>query len=137
MKAIDFSLPDQTGKIHKLSDYIGRWVVLYFYPKDFTGGCTKEACGFRDSSKIYKERGIAILGVSKDSVDSHKKFAEKYHLDFPILSDVDQKVIKEYEAQGIFTKRITYLIDPKGEIFKKYDKVDPLIHAGEILKDIK
>ena len=137
MKAFNFSLPDQTGKVYKLSDHLGKWVVLYFYPKDDTPGCTKEACGFRDASQLFKEKGVIILGVSRDSVDSHKKFAEKYHLNFPILSDVDGKVIKEYKAQGIFTKRITYLIDQKGEIFKIYEKVDPLIHAGEILKDLR
>lgn len=137
MKALNFSLPDQTGKVHKLSGYLGKWVVLYFYPKDDTPGCTKEACGFRDSSKLYKDKGIIILGVSKDSVDSHKKFAKKYHLNFPILSDVDGKVIEDYKAQGIFTKRITYLINPKGKVFKKYEKIDPLIHAGEILKDLE
>jgi peroxiredoxin Q/BCP len=136
MKAINFSLSDQEGKVHQLSSYLGKWVVLYFYPKDDTPGCTKEACGFRDASQLFKEKGVVILGVSKDSVESHKKFAEKYHLNFPILSDVDGKVIKDYKAQGIFTKRITYLINPSGEIFKVYEKVDPLIHAGEILKDI-
>jgi thioredoxin-dependent peroxiredoxin len=137
MKATDFSLPDQTGKIHKLSDYKGKWVALYFYPKDDTPGCTKEACGFRDSSLVFKEKGVVVLGVSKDSVASHQKFAEKYHLSFPILSDVEGKVIKDYKAQGIFTKRITYIINPKGGILKIYKKVDPLIHAGEILKDIQ
>ena len=137
MKAFNFSLPDQTGKVHKLSNYLGKWVVLYFYPKDDTPGCTKEACGFRDSTLLFKEKGVVILGVSKDSIDSHKKFAEKYHLNFPIFSDVDGKVIKDYKTQGIFTKRITYLINPKNEIFKIYGKVDPLIHTGEILKDIK
>ena len=136
MKAINFSLKDQEGNIHQLSDYLGKWIVLYFYPRDDTPGCTKEACGFRDASQLFKEKEVVILGVSRDSVESHKKFAEKYHLNFPILADVDGKVVKDYKAQGIMTKRITYLINPQGEVHKIYDKVDPLIHASEILKDI-
>lgn len=146
MKTIDFSLPDQNGKIHKLSDYKNKWVVLYFYPKDDTPGCTREACGFRDAIKTYQDKGIIILGVSKDSVTSHKKFADKYKLNFPLLSDEDKKVIKAYEAWGekkfmgkVFqgTLRKTYLIDKTGKINKIYDKVNPLIHAGEILNDLK
>ena len=87
MQAFNFSLQDQAGNIHKLSDYEGKWIVLYFYPKDDTPGCTKEACGFRDTSQLFKEKGVVILGVSKDTIESHKRFAEKYHLNFPILSD--------------------------------------------------
>src|SRR3989339_1585266 len=119
-----FSLPDQNGKMQSLTDYSGKKVLLYFYPKDDTPGCTTEACNFRDRLNELKDHGVQVLGVSKDSVDSHKKFAEKFDLNFPLLSDIDGKVIKDYEAQGIFTKRITYLINPKGEIFKKYEKVD-------------
>ena len=145
MKAHNFSLTDQNGKLHSLADYKGRWVVLYFYPKDDTPGCTKEACGFRDFSKEYSEKGIAILGVSKDSVASHKKFAEKYHLNFPILSDESKEVIKAYGAWGekkfmgrVFegTLRKSYIINPKGEVVKTYEKVNPLIHAQQIIKDI-
>lgn len=146
MKAFNFSLPDQTGKIHRLSDYLGKWMVVYFYPKDDTPGCTKEACGFRESSQVYREKGIVILGVSKDSVASHKKFSEKYHLNFPILSDENKKVIKGYKAwgekkflgktfEGVLRK--TYLINPQGKVAKVYEKVNPLIHASEILKDIE
>lgn len=146
MKAIDFSLYDQNGKIHKLSDYFGKWIVLYFYPKDDTPGCTKEACGFRDNLKILKDIGVIILGISSDSVSSHKKFSEKYNLNFPILSDEKKEVIKKYSAwgkkkfmgrefEGIL--RITYLINPQGEIVKKYEKVKPEQHAGEIIEDIK
>jgi peroxiredoxin Q/BCP len=145
MKAKDFELTDQDGKIHKLSDYIGKWVILYFYPRDNTPGCTKEACVFRDSIDKYQKLGTVILGVSKDSVASHKKFAEKYHLNFPILSDEAKNVIKEYKSWGIKkfmgrefegTIRNTYLIDPKGEIKKFYEKVNPLSHSEQILKDL-
>lgn len=146
MKASDFSLPDQKGKDHKLSDYRGQFVILYFYPKDDTPGCTKEACSFRDSQKLFREKNIVILGISKDTVASHKKFALKYNLKFTIFSDTEKKVIKEYKAWGkksfmgrTFegTLRKTYLIDKKGEIIKVYEKVDPLTHAAEILKDIE
>jgi peroxiredoxin Q/BCP len=145
MKANDFSLPDQNGKTHKLSDYKGGWVVLYFYPRDDTPGCTKEACSFRDNINEFKKNGLTILGVSKDSVESHKKFADKYKLNFTILSDVEKEVIKAYGAWGeksfmgkVFegTLRNTYLIDPKGNVAKKYEKVNPLIHSGQILKDL-
>lgn len=146
MKAKDFELPDQNGKIHKLSDYRGKWVVLYFYPKDDTPGCTKEACNFRDSIDKFQKLGVQILGVSKDSVISHKKFAEKYKLNFPILSDESIEVIKAYKSWGVKKFmgrefegiiRNSYLIDPKGEIKKFYEKVNPLTHSSEILSDIK
>lgn len=144
MKALDFSLPDQNGDIHKLSDYQGQFVVLYFYPKDDTPGCTVEACSFRDSQEIFKKNGIVILGVSKDTVVSHKKFAQKHNLRFTIFSDVEKKVIKKYKAWGTKkflgktyegTLRKTYLIDKEGNIIKVYEKVNPLTHATEILKD--
>jgi peroxiredoxin Q/BCP len=146
MKAQDFSLPDQDGKLHKLSDYLGKWVVLYFYPKDDTPGCTKEACNFRDSFHQIEAKNAIILGVSKDSVKSHKKFAEKYELNFPLLSDESKEVIQKYDAwgkkkfmgkefDGILRK--TYLIDPKGEISKVYDNVNPTIHSSQILDDLQ
>lgn len=146
MKAVNFSLPDQNNKIHSLKDYKGQWVVVYFYPRDDTPGCTKEACGFRDKSQPYKDKNIVIIGISKDSVDSHKKFAEKYHLNFPILSDASRETIKAYGAwgeknflgktfEGVLRK--TFLIGPTGEIRKTYDKVDVLNHAETILQDIK
>jgi len=146
MKAFDFSLPDQKGKVHKLSDYRGQFVVLYFYPKDDTPGCTKEACGFRDNLKFFQKKDTVILGISKDTVASHKKFAQKYNLRFAIFSDVDKKVVKEYKAWGkksfmgrIFegTLRKTYLIDKKGNIIKVYENVNPLIHPQEILRDLE
>lgn len=144
-KAVDFSLPDQEGKVRKLSDYAGSWIVLYFYPKDETPGCTKEACNFRDSYQTLEKMGVAILGVSKDSLPSHKKFAAKHNLNFPILSDPEKKIIQKYGAwqtkkffgkEFAQTARMTYLIDPAGTIKKIYEKVNPLVHAGEIIKDI-
>jgi len=146
MKAIDFSLTDQNGKVHKLSSYRGSWVLLYFYPKDDTPGCTKEACGFRDSLNELKKHNVVVLGVSADSVSSHQKFAQKYNLNFPLLADEKKEVIKVYgafgkkkfmgkEFEGIL--RVSFLINPEGDIVKKYDKVKPEIHAGEVLEDIK
>lgn len=146
MKAKDFKLSDQNGESQTLSDYKGKWVVLYFYPKDDTPGCTREACNFRDSFHSLINLGVQILGVSKDSIASHKKFSEKYRLNFPILSDESTDVIKTYNAWGKKkflgrefegTLRTTYLINPKGEIKKIYEKVNPLVHASEIIKDIK
>jgi peroxiredoxin Q/BCP len=143
--APEFSLPDQNGTVHSLSDYRGRWVVLYFYPKDDTPGCTKEACNFRDSLAELTKRKVVVLGVSKDSVKSHAKFAAKFRLNFPILSDEAKTVIQAYDAwgkkkfmgreyEGIFRK--THLINPQGKIAKIYPKVNPLTHAGEILCDL-
>lgn len=144
-KAPNFTLPDQQGKAHSLSDYRGKWIIIYFYPKDDTPGCTKEACGFRDISSVYKEKNISVVGISKDSVASHKRFAEKYHLTFPLLSDESTEIIKAYGAWGekkfmgrIFdgVKRISFLINPDQTIEKEYLKVDVFAHAQEILKDI-
>ena len=140
-----FSLPDQNGTLRTLSDFAGSWLVLYFYPKDDTPVCTKEACSFRDNTAEFQKRGIQVVGVSKDSVASHKKFAEKYQLNFPLLSDTALSMIKAYNAWGekkfmgrtfAGVLRKTYLINPKGEVVKVYEKVNPLVHAGEILSDI-
>ena len=145
MNAPDFFLADQDGKFHSLSDYKGRWLVVYFYPKDDTPGCTKEACSFRDNIEEFRKRGVSILGISKDTVESHKKFAEKYHLTFPILADPERKTIEAYGAWGkksfagkeyMGTLRNTYLVSPEGEIVKTYEKVDPSLHVTQILKDI-
>ncbi|MFA6514830.1 MAG: peroxiredoxin [Candidatus Paceibacterota bacterium] len=134
-KIIDFNLVDQNGVAHKLSDYSGR-VLLYFYPKDDTPGCTKEACMITEVYDDFKKAGITVLGVSSDSPESHKKFAEKYNLPFTLLSDPSKIAIKAYGASSmLFTKRISYLID-KGIIIKVYPKVDPASHAREILKEI-
>lgn len=146
MKATDFSLPDQNGKIQKLSDYLDKWVVLYFYPKDNTPGCTKEACGFRDFYQEIEKLGAVVIGISADSIKSHEKFVKKYNLNFILLSDKDKKVIKQYgawgkkkflgkESEGIL--RTTFLINPQGEIVKKYEKVDPKKHSQEIFNDLK
>lgn len=131
-KAPDFTLPDQNGVMHSLKDYRGKKLILYFYPKDNTSGCTKQACGFSDRYPQFREKGVEILGVSKDSVESHKKFEEKYGLAFTILSDVEKKVLKAYDvwkekmnygkvSMGVV--RTTYLIDENGVIIKASDKV--------------
>ena len=131
-KAPEFSLPDQNGNMHALSDYRGRRVILYFYPKDNTPGCTKQACGFGELYPQIQEKGAVVLGVSKDSVASHKKFEEKFGLPFTLLSDVDHKVLELYGAWGekknygkvsMGTIRSTYLIDEKGVIVKVFGKV--------------
>ena len=146
MKARDFSLPDQNGKLHSLSDYKGKWIVVYFYPKDDTPGCTKEACSFRDNIHECTKRGVVVLGISKDTVESHKKFAEKFHLSFPILADPERKTIEAYGVWGeksfagreyMGTLRNTYLINPSGEIVKTYEKVNPLTHTAQILVDLE
>jgi peroxiredoxin Q/BCP len=146
MKAINFSLPDSSGKIHKLSDYLGQYVVVYFYPKDDTPGCTKEACNFRDSMNSLKAMKVAVLGISKDSMKSHQKFEQKYNLNFPLLSDESTETIKAYGAWGekkfmgkIFdgVKRNTVLVGKDGEIVKSYENVNPLFHASEIIKDVE
>lgn len=145
MKSFDFELPDENGNIHRLSDQMGKWVVVYFYPKDDTPGCTAEACSFRDLLADLKSIGTVVWGISKDSPASHKKFKQKYHLTFPLLSDQDSQVIKKYNAWSVKrfmgkefegTKRMTYLINPKGEIEKVYENVNPLGHARQILTDI-
>ncbi|HRN70282.1 MAG TPA: thioredoxin-dependent thiol peroxidase [Candidatus Woesebacteria bacterium] len=144
-QAPEFTLPDQLGVLHNLTQYRGRWIVLYFYPKDDTPGCTKEACSFRDNFESLKEKGIVVLGVSKDTQASHKKFSEKYNLNFTLLSDESTEMIKRYEAfgekkfmgktfQGIL--RTTYVIDPQGIVRKVYENVKPQDHAQEILRDI-
>lgn len=140
-KAPDFTLLDQNGKEHSLSDYKGQLVLIYFYPKDDTPGCTIEACTIRDAYKDFERAGIKVFGISKDSVESHKKFADKYELPFTLLSDTKREVITKYDAlKKIFgnvgTKRISYLIGKDGKVLKVYPKVDPTTHGGEILKDV-
>lgn len=146
-KAPEFNLLDQDGKSVKLSDYKGRWVVLYFYPKDDTPGCTTEACNFRDERESIAELGNAeVIGISKDTVASHKKFADKHNLNFTILSDESLGTIKAYNAWGersMYGKvymgiiRSTFIIDPEGNIVKHYPKVNPKKHAVEIINDLK
>ena len=148
MLATDFSLPDQEGRLHKLSDYRGKWVVLYFYPKDDTPGCTKEACSFRDNFQVFASKNVIVLGISADSPGSHQQFINKYHLNFTLLSDESKEIIKKYNAWGkklaygleiIGVQRKTYIINPLGEIVKYYEKVDPKkdVHTNEILKDLE
>jgi peroxiredoxin Q/BCP len=145
MKAPAFSLSDQNNTTHSLEDYRGQWLIVYFYPKDDTPGCTKEACSLRDNKQEFVKRKVAIVGISKDTVASHKKFAEKYHLDFPLLSDPEHKIIEAYDSWGVkkfmgreFTGilRNTVLINPQGEIQKEYKNVNPLSHADELLTDL-
>lgn len=135
--APNFSIPDQDGKIHTLTDYKGKWVLLYFYPKDFTSGCTVEACNLRDNFNELK-KSVTVLGVSADSVESHKRFIEKHQLPFTLLADTARKIITDYGInEFIFPKRTSFLIDTKGRITKIYEKVNPATHAAEILSDLQ
>lgn len=139
-----FELPDQDGQMRKLEDYKGKWVLIYFYPKDFTPGCTIEAKALRDSYAQFKDAGISVLGVSADSVESHKSFQHEHNLPFTLLSDVEKTVIERYGARGVKhfagreftgTHRISFLVNPEGIIEKFYKKVKPAQHAKEILDD--
>ncbi len=141
-QAPDFTLSDDEGRMHTLSDYRGKPVVLYFYPKDNTSGCTKEACGFRDDYSAYQEVGVTILGVSPDSSKSHANFRAKYELPFTLLADPDREVIKMYGAWGLKklygreyegVMRTTFLIGEDGNILKVFEKVKPANHSAEIL----
>ena len=132
VKAPDFSLPDQNGTIHSLHDYAGKRVILYFYPKDQTAGCTKQACGFAERYPQITEKGAVVLGVSTDSVASHKRFEEKYSLPFTLLSDPELKAIQAYDVwhekkmagkTSMGVVRTTYLIDEQGVIIRAMDKV--------------
>jgi peroxiredoxin Q/BCP len=140
--APEFTLADEEGRMHSLSDYSGKPVVLYFYPKDDTPGCTKEACGFRDDYSAYEEAGVVILGVSPDTSKSHAKFKTKYELPFTLLADPDHDVLKLYgvwgqkksfgrEYEGVF--RTTFLIGEDGKILRVFKKVKPAVHSAEIL----
>lgn len=144
-KAPDFELPDQNGAIHSLSQYKGTKVILYFYPKDMTSGCTKQACGFAELYPQFREKGAVVLGVSKDSVASHKKFEEKYGLPFTLLSDTEKEVLQKYDvwkeknnygkiSMGVV--RTTYLIDEEGTIVKAFGKVKAAENPEQMLKEI-
>ncbi len=144
-KAPEFTLPDQNGQMHSLSDYKGQKVILYFYPKDNTSGCTKQACGFAERYPQFQEKGAVVLGVSKDSVASHKKFEEKYGLPFTLLSDAELTAIKAYDvwkekknygkvSMGVV--RSTYLIDERGMIVKAMDKVKAADNPQEMLDQL-
>lgn len=138
-----FKLQDQNGKWHELKDYRGKWVALYFYPKDKTPGCTTQACEFRDNIFAFRDAGAVILGVSVDDVESHKEFSEKHSLPFPILADDQKAVAKQYGVLKRFlgtvelAKRDTFLIDPQGKIVRHYEDVDPKGHSQVVLKDIR
>ena len=145
-EAPQFTLKDQNGKNHSLKDYAGKWLVIYFYPKDDTLGCTTEACNFRDGREVLASLGAEVVGISKDTVKSHAKFAAKNNLDFTLLSDPEHTVIEAYGSwlpkkfmgrEFIGIHRDTYLINPTGKIVKKYAGVDPKTHIGEIMADLK
>lgn len=144
--APDFSLQDENGNKHQLKDYRGKTVLLYFYPKDDTPGCTTEACNFRDDYGMYEKAGVTIVGVSPDSPKAHKKFKEKYHLPFTLLADVDHSVCELFgvwgrkkfmgkEYDGVF--RTSFLIDSSGMIKKVYENVKPAEHSAEVIADTK
>jgi len=141
-KAPDFTLTDQDGNTHKLSDYKGKKLVLYFYPKDDTPGCTKEACSFRDRFDALRKKGIEVLGVSIDDETSHTKFREKYNLPFNLLADTEKEVVEKYGVwveKNMYGKkkwgiaRKTFLIDEQGKISHIFNKVNTDIHADEVL----
>ncbi|MGF1521246.1 MAG: thioredoxin-dependent thiol peroxidase [Leptolyngbyaceae cyanobacterium] len=140
-----FELPDAVGTIFRLDDLQGKWVVLYFYPRDNTPGCTKEACGFRDVYTDYQNKNVVVLGVSTDDAKSHAKFAAKHNLPFPLLIDEEGAVASAYESYGpkkfmgkeyIGITRRTFVIDPSGKLAKIYPKVKPEPHAQEVLADV-
>ena len=145
IKAPDFTLPDQNGNMHSLSEYRGKKVILYFYPKDNTAGCTKQACGFAERYPRFMEKGAVVLGISKDSVASHKKFEEKYGLPFTILSDPELVAIQAYDVwqekknygktyMGVV--RTTYLIDENGKIVKVFEKVKAADNPEQMLGEL-
>lgn len=143
--APNFTLLDQNSESHTLKTYRGKWVILYFYPKDDTPGCTIEACSFRDNFSALKRAGIVVLGVSVDPVKKHAKFVEKYALPFTLLSDEAQAVVTRYGVWGkkkfmgreyMGINRVSFLIDPQGTLVKIYDPVKPLGHAETVLKDV-
>lgn len=143
MKAPDFSLVNQDGEMCHLNDFAGQWLVLYFYPKDDTPGCTVEACSLRDANDELIALGAQVVGISKDDTDSHRKFKAKHKLNFTLLSDSTGNTISAYGAWGkkMFGKegilRKTFIIDPKGEILKTYGRVTPLGHGERVIADLK
>lgn len=140
--APDFELPDQHGTVHSLQQYAGKWLVLYFYPKDDTPGCTQEACAFRDDLHKLTAMGAVVIGISVDDSASHAEFAKKYHLPFPLLADSSGAVAARYGAlldMAVFkvAKRYTFLIDPQGRIARVYKKVETSRHSTEVIEDLK
>ncbi len=137
--APEFRLQDQDGKWHQLKDYRGKWVVLYFYAKDQTPGCTTEAREFRDNIDAFGKLGAVVLGVSIDDVESHQKFAAKNSLPFPILADPNKVTVNKYDVMSFvgFARRETFLIDPQGRVVNRYMDVDPKTHPQSVLEDLK
>ncbi|NIS83257.1 MAG: thioredoxin-dependent thiol peroxidase [Anaerolineales bacterium] len=145
-RAPDFELLSDTGEPVKLSDYRGRYIVLYFYPRADTPSCTKEACGFRDDYSVYQEKGVVILGVSPDTVKQQAKFKAKYDLPFTLLDDTNHQISEAYDVWGLKkfmgrefmgVKRTTFLIDPDGEIVERFENVKPAEHSKEILDTLE
>jgi peroxiredoxin Q/BCP len=137
-----FALPDQNGKTRRVEDCSGKWLVLYFYPKNDTPGCTKEACHFRDDIFQFRDLGAEVIGVSIDSTESHKAFAEKYSLPFPLLADREGKVAKAYGSLWKlgplrFAKRHSFIVTPDGKIAKIYKSVKPETHSDEVIRDLR
>ena len=141
--APDFSLPDLEGKTRTLKEYTGKWVILYFYPKDDTPGCSAQACSMRDARDDLAAMGAEIIGISKDDASSHEKFKAKFSLNFTLLTDIDATAIKAYGAwgqkmfghEGILRK--TFIIDPKGQVVKVYGRATTVGHGEQIIKDLK
>lgn len=135
IKAPEFTLTDMNEKVISLSDFKGKKVIIYFYPKDDTPGCTKQACAFRDAYEGFKKNNIAVIGISKDSEVSHQKFAAKYQLPFILLADKEGKTINDYGVVGAFgSKRVTYVIDEDGVVEKVFEKASPDTNAADILE---
>ncbi|HLP88902.1 MAG TPA: peroxiredoxin [Nostocaceae cyanobacterium] len=129
-----FTVKDTNGNTVSLSDFAGKTVVLYFYPKDDTPGCTKQACSFRDAQAEYNNKDVVVLGVSADDEASHQAFTTKYNLNFPLLADTNQALIKAYEVDGGgYAKRVTYVIDPSGKIIHVDASVNTATHASDVL----
>jgi len=132
-----FTAKDTHGNPVSLADYAGKTVILYFYPKDDTPGCTKQACGFRDHYADYQSKNIVVLGVSADDEVSHQRFTEKYNLPFPLLADTNRSIIKAYDVDnGSYAKRVTYIIDENGRISHVYDSVQTATHATDVLAEL-
>ncbi len=145
VKAPSFQLQDSAGETHSLADYQGKTIVVYFYPKDDTPGCTTEACSFRDDYAAFKDAGVEIIGISADTVESHQKFTQKYDLPFTLLADPEHKVCEAYqvwgkkksfgrEYEGVF--RTTFIIGPEGNIQRVFENVKPSEHSQEVLKEV-
>ena len=143
--APDFELRDQAGKTHKLSDYRGRKVLVYFYPRDGTPGCTTEACSIRDDSPKFESSKVSVLGISTDFVESHKKFSQKHELPFTLLADKNKEVVKAYDVykpkkffgkEFLGTVRTSFLVNKQGKIVKIYENVKPATHSEEVLRDV-